>query len=205
MEAFAPRVRATPPTRPSQNGHIGPDSQMEREWDANWSDFESEISPTVMTIAMVGESDTWWEPADVLERVAELAGTDELVVVYGSDKPVSWPDAQPLVAGLRHLLPRHTVVVVYLPSDNALGRESAVLDELLELGILPIVVAPEVAASAIATELCGRLRADRLLSVSSTRVDESDVQRAGIGLEVGSERPISCTGSIGPHGGTWMA
>ena len=75
--------------------------------------FEPEPSPTAMTVAVVDESDTRLGAAAVVARLAELASTDELVVVYGSDEPARPRlSANVLVTGLRDRLPRHSVVAV---------------------------------------------------------------------------------------------
>jgi hypothetical protein len=124
------------------------------------------IGPTAMTIAMVGESASRCGTSDVVGSVARLAATDELVVVYGTDEHRSRFGVQPMVAHLRDMLPRHTVVVLYAaPQRGSLRREAALLDELLELGSLPIVVAPLASVLDVAAELHHLLRADRVLEL----------------------------------------
>lgn len=49
--------------------------------------FEPEPSPTATTVVVIGESDTRLGAAAVVARLAELAASDELIVVYGSDEP----------------------------------------------------------------------------------------------------------------------
>jgi hypothetical protein len=93
---------------------------------------------TAMTIAMVGASETRMRTADVVARVAGLAVTDELVVVYGSDERQPRPGVQPFVVALRRLLPRHAIV------------------------------APETAIPEVATELFDHLRADRVQRLVGT-------------------------------------
>src|SRR5207245_1612247 len=75
--------------------------------------FEPPPSPTAMTVAVVGESDTRWGAAPIVARLAELAASDELVVVYGSDEPARPRlGANVLLVGLRDRLPRHSVVAL---------------------------------------------------------------------------------------------
>jgi hypothetical protein len=124
------------------------------------------IGPTAMTIAMVGESASRCGTSDTVVNLAKLAVTDELVVVYGTDEQRSRFGVQPIVAHLRDTLPRHTVVVLYAaPHNGSLRREAALLDELLELGCLPIVVAPIASVLDVAAELHHLLRADRVLEL----------------------------------------
>jgi hypothetical protein len=123
-----------------------------------------------MTIALVGETQARRGAAGVLDHLAELAVSDEMVVVFGSDDHPSGSGVQPVVAGLRHLLPRHTVVVLYAgPHDRPLWREATLLDELLEFGVLPVVVTPVAAVPDVAAELAHHLRADRILRVAGDR------------------------------------
>ena len=71
-------------------------------------EFEPEPSPTTMTVAVVGEPDTRLGAAAVVARLAELATSDELVVVYGADEQVRpGLSAHALAAGLRDRLIDH--------------------------------------------------------------------------------------------------
>src|SRR5205823_11228034 len=106
--------------------------------------FEPEPSPTAMTVAVVGESDTRLGAAAVVARLAELATSDELVVVYGSDGPARpRVSADVLLTGLRDRLPRHSVVAVGIDAgDPATGQLAALLGEFVETGTVAIAVTP---------------------------------------------------------------
>ncbi|MFC6022635.1 nitrate/nitrite transporter [Plantactinospora solaniradicis] len=132
--------------------------------------FEPEPGPTAMTVAVVGEAETHLGAAAVVARLAELAASDELVVVYGSDEPARlWPSANVLVVGLRDRLPRHSVVGVGVaPHAGTLGSLAAPLGESVEAGEVAIAVTPTAELSGVAAELSSYLRADRVLRVSYT-------------------------------------
>ena len=142
--------------------------------------FEPEPSPTTMTVAVLGESDTRWGAAAVVTRLAELATSDELVVVYGSDeRPRPWLSAQALAAGLRDRLPRHSVVAVRVARHPpALGRDALLLGEYIEAGTLAIAVTPAVDVRSVAADLSLYLQADRLLTVSYTPADGAGLHQA---------------------------
>jgi MFS transporter, NNP family, nitrate/nitrite transporter len=130
--------------------------------------FQPEPSATTMTVAVVGDADIDVGAAAMVARLAELASTDELVVVYGSDEP-SPPrlSANVLVAGLRERLPRHSVVAVRAaPRTTGLDQLAAVLDELLEAGTVAIAVAPKADLHEVAAQLSSHLKADRILVVT---------------------------------------
>jgi NNP family nitrate/nitrite transporter-like MFS transporter len=130
--------------------------------------FQPGPGPTTMTIAVVGDAAIDAGAAAVVARLAELASTDELVVVYGSDDP-SRPrlSANVLVAGLRQRLPRHSVVAVRAaPRTTGLDQLAAVLDELLEAGTVAIAVAPVTDLHEVAAQLSSYLKADRILVVT---------------------------------------
>jgi hypothetical protein len=121
-----------------------------------------------MTVAMVDEPATAQGAAHVAARLAGLAVSDELVVVYGSDGRQAALSPPPVMMGLRRLLPRHTVVILQTaPRASVRPHEAMLLDELLDLGVLPIVVAPPAAAPEIAMDLHRHLRADRVLTVAA--------------------------------------
>ncbi|MBE1484380.1 NNP family nitrate/nitrite transporter-like MFS transporter [Plantactinospora soyae] len=130
--------------------------------------FEPEPGPTAMTVAVVGEAETQLGAAAVVARLAELAASDELVVVYGSDRPVRRrPSANVLVLGLRDRLPRHSVVGVGVtPYAGTLGALAAPVGESVEAGEVAIAVTPTADLSGVAAELSSYLRADRVLRVS---------------------------------------
>jgi MFS transporter, NNP family, nitrate/nitrite transporter len=112
---------------------------------------------------MVGESRVKGRTAHVVACLAELAVTDELIVVYGSDQP----GRNPVVAALRERLPRFKVVPLYVAPPNGPYRcDAALVDGLLDDGSLPIILAPAVTAPTVAAELYHHLRADRMLEVS---------------------------------------
>jgi MFS transporter, NNP family, nitrate/nitrite transporter len=141
--------------------------------------FEPEPSPTRMTVAVLGESDTRWGAAAVVSRLAELAASDELVVVYETDdraRPRLGPHA--FAAGLRDRLPRHSVVVVRIAEDpDALGRDALLLGEYVEAGTLAIAVTPRtVDPRNVAAELSIYLHADRVLMVSYTTAEGAELQ-----------------------------
>ncbi|MCA2215962.1 MFS transporter [Jidongwangia harbinensis] len=132
--------------------------------------FEPEPSPTAMTIALVGEADTLLGAAAVVARLAELATSDELVVVYGADERArTRTGPQAIAAGLRGRLPRHSVVAVRVGRDTAeLGRDALELGEYVDAGALAIAVTPTAQMSMVAADLSLYLQADRVLRVSYT-------------------------------------
>jgi NNP family nitrate/nitrite transporter-like MFS transporter len=141
--------------------------------------FEPEPSPTRMTVAVVGEADIRWGAAAVVSRLAELATSDELVVVYGTDdrtRPPLSPSA--FAAGLRDRLPRHSVAVVRIARDpDSLGRDALLLGEHVEAGTLAIAATPNAAdPRAVAAELAIYLQADRVLMVSFTTAQGAEMQ-----------------------------
>jgi MFS transporter, NNP family, nitrate/nitrite transporter len=135
--------------------------------------FEPEPSPTTMTVAVLGESETQLGAAAVVARLAELATSDELVVVYGADEGArAWLSPQDFVAGLRDRLPRHSFAALHVAQHNGeLGRDSAVLGEYVEAGSVPIAVTPSADVLGVAAELSSYLNADRVLMVSYTPAD----------------------------------
>jgi NNP family nitrate/nitrite transporter-like MFS transporter len=141
--------------------------------------FEPEPSPTAMTVAVIGESDTQLGAAAVVARLAELAASDELVVVYGSDERARpRRSADVLVDGLNHRLPRHSVVTVHVaPQAGDLGRDAALLDEFLDVGTVAIAVTPTAELRGVAAELSSYLQADRVLMVSYTPAEGADVHQ----------------------------
>ena len=130
--------------------------------------FEPENSPTAMTIAVVGESETRLGAAAVVARLAELATSDELLVVYGADEHVRpRTSVHVMAAGLRDRLPRHSVVAVRVGDDaTRLGRDALLLSEYVDAGTLAIAVAPAAAMRDVASDLSLYLQADRVMMVS---------------------------------------
>jgi MFS transporter, NNP family, nitrate/nitrite transporter len=136
-------------------------------------------SPMAMTVAVVNEADTRWGAAAVVARLAELAVSDELVVVYGSDPAaVPRPSADVLVAGLRDRLPRHSVVALPVGlRTGSVGQRAALFGEFVESGGVAIAVTPTVELSGVTAQLSSYLQADRVLLVSYTRTAGADVHR----------------------------
>jgi hypothetical protein len=135
--------------------------------------FEPAPSATAMTVAVVDEADTRWGAAAVVARLAELAASDELVVVYGSDEPQrSRLIGNVLVAGLRDRLPRHGVVGLQAALyAGAQDRLAGILGDFLEAGDVAVAVTPTADLRRVAARLCSRLRADRILKISYTLAD----------------------------------
>jgi hypothetical protein len=127
----------------------------------------------------------------VVARLAELAASDELVVVYGSDEPQrSRLSANVLVAGLRDRLPRYGVIGLQAALyRGAQDRLAGILGDFVEAGDVAVAVTPTADLSRVAARLCSRLQADRMLMISYTLAD-------GAGMhEVWSRR------STAPQGG----
>jgi NNP family nitrate/nitrite transporter-like MFS transporter len=130
--------------------------------------FHPPPSPTATTVAVLGEPDTRLCAAAVVAQLAELATSDELVVVYGVDeRPQLGLSAAGLAAGLRARLPRHSVVTV--PVDEhpePLGRDALLLNDHVEAGTLTIAVTRTASQHSVAADLSIYLQADRILTVS---------------------------------------
>ncbi|MEU4237081.1 MFS transporter [Actinoplanes sp. NPDC026619] len=125
-------------------------------------------SPTATTVAVLGETDTRLCPAALVTGLAELATSDELLVVYGVDeRPPHGLSAAGLAAGLRVRLPRHRVVAVPVDeSPDLLGRDALVLVDHVEAGTLTIAVTGRARQSSVAADLSIYLQADRVLTIS---------------------------------------
>jgi NNP family nitrate/nitrite transporter-like MFS transporter len=141
--------------------------------------FEPEPSPTAMTVAVVGASDTRLGAAAVVARLAELATSDELIVVYGADNRVRRTiTAQALAAGLRDRLPRHSVVTVQVtPDGETLSRAALLLGEYVDAGMVAIAVTPTADMCTVAADLSLYLQADRVLNVSYTPAQGADLHQ----------------------------
>jgi NNP family nitrate/nitrite transporter-like MFS transporter len=141
--------------------------------------FEPEPSPTTMTVAVLGESDTRLGAAAVVARLAELAASDELVVVYGADERTRPRlSAQALADGIRDRLPRHSVVAVRIAQQpGALGRDALLLGEYVEAGTLAIAVAPTADLRGVAADLRTYLQADRVVMVSYTTAEGAELHQ----------------------------
>lgn len=132
--------------------------------------FEPEPGPTALTIAVVDGTDSRLGAAAVVARLAELAASDELVVVCGTDEQARPRITAPaLVAGLRNRLPRHSVATVRVtPGPGTLRRDAVALGEYLDAGTVAIAVAPAADLRGVAADLCHHLGADRVLVLSYT-------------------------------------
>jgi MFS transporter, NNP family, nitrate/nitrite transporter len=139
--------------------------------------FQPEPTATTMTVAVVGESEIDVGAAPVVARLAELASTDELVVVFGTTDPTQPRlNANVLVAGLRDRLPRHSVVALRAtPRSAGLDQLAAVLDELLEAGTVTIAVTPTADLHDVAVQLASHLQADRIVAVTYSPAAGADL------------------------------
>lgn len=148
-----------------------------REPESGWWEMHPEPTPTAMTVAVVAESETPGGTEAVVSRLAELAVTDELVIVYGSER-WSRPRHHGVVVGLRDHLPRHHVVAMRIaqPGAGLEPEDAALLNQFLENGSLPVVVTPASAMHDIAAELSSSLRADRVVRACRT-ADGADLQQ----------------------------
>jgi NNP family nitrate/nitrite transporter-like MFS transporter len=140
--------------------------------------FEPESRPTAMTVALVDESETRLGAPAIVARLAELAVSDELLVVYGAEKGVRARLGDNLVLlGLRDRLPRYTVVALRVAlEDGALAQAASLLGELVEAGTLPIAVSPAEHRRRVAAELSSYLDADRVLVVSYSPATGADLR-----------------------------
>ncbi len=138
-----------------------------------------DVGTAALTVAIVREADVRRDPDAVVARLSDLAIDDELVVVYGSHTRPQQPISNAVVDGLRERLPRYTVVGLYVVLDPApLARTCALLDEFMEIGSLPVVVAPAPTAVDVATEFATYLRADRMVHVCASPTGAIDVYEA---------------------------
>jgi MFS transporter, NNP family, nitrate/nitrite transporter len=147
--------------------------------------LEPDPSPTAMTVAVVGGPQIRLGVAAVVARLAELATSDELVVVYGSDQPPRpGHRADSLVAGLRDRLPRYSIVAVSAARHGgALARVAALLNDLIDAGSVAVAVTSGADLRGVAAELSRRLHADRILMLSFTPADGARTHEiAGGGL-----------------------
>jgi hypothetical protein len=124
---------------------------------------------TALTIVLVDGSQLRQDSAALVAQLAGLAVDDEVVVVYGASQAAPTRGTEALVLGLRDRLPRYHVVALYVSlTTESLWGNAAMVDELMELGNLPVVVTVSEAAGEVAAELATYLRADRTLAVLCT-------------------------------------
>ncbi|GIF21487.1 NNP family nitrate/nitrite transporter-like MFS transporter [Actinoplanes tereljensis] len=145
--------------------------------------FRPGTSPTTTTVAVLAEPDTRLGAAAVVAGLAELATSDELVVVYGVDeRPRPGLSAAGLVAGLRVRLPRHSVVAVPLHENpEMLGQDALLLVEHVDAGALTIAVAGTANRHRVAADLSIYLQADRVLTVSYDPAEGAELHPVGSG------------------------
>ena len=138
------------------------------EWDARQEPagpVTAEREAPVVTVAVVGDSETGWNTDAVVLRLAELAVNDELVVVYGR----TGPGYQAVMTGMRGRLPRHHIVGLHVRRPAEVRRDAgAALQLLLDDGSLPVVVTTTDVMHGIAAEISSALEADRVLRVFRT-------------------------------------
>jgi hypothetical protein len=160
------RLGARRPGR-SRVKHVPP--QVVREPESGWRETNPEPGETAVTVAVVGDAETRWGTEAVVSRLAELAVSDELLIVYGSG-PRTRPGHHAVTAGLRDHLPRHQLVALHVAQhDGELRRDAAAaLGQFLEDGRLPVVVTPAAAMHEVTAEISTYLRADRVLRVART-------------------------------------
>jgi NNP family nitrate/nitrite transporter-like MFS transporter len=139
---------------------------------------EPSHGPPAMTVAVVGGFPTHLGAAAVVARLAELATSDELVVVYGLDESTRPRiGADDLVTGLRTRLPRHNVVAVPVAAGaGALGRLGDLLGEFVDAGSLAVALTRTADLRRVAAHVSSHLSADRVLMVSFTLTAGADVR-----------------------------
>jgi hypothetical protein len=127
----------------------------------------SDGGPSLLTIALAAPG----VGRRAGQRLAEVAVHDELLVVCtGSGAPA-------IVAELRRRLPRHDVVALDISSATGIeGHHAIVLNDLLEIGSLPVVAVPARNAADVAVQLSDFLCADRVLRAAG-RSDLLEVWR----------------------------
>jgi len=177
-----PVTRHVPMMRQAQRSESGCVPRMVvREPEASWWQVQAELDqvapagPTT-TVAMLHERDAGTDAA--VDRLAELAVADELLVVFGSASRAR-PDPYSMITGLRDRLPRHDVVPVHVRHRGAGWRWHATLDRFLETGRLPVVVTASAFLQEITAEVSSYVRADRVLRVfgTTTRAELHQVWR----------------------------
>src|SRR5689334_9759953 len=127
----------------------------------------SDGEPSLLTIALAAPG----AGRRTAQRLAQVAVQDELLVVCtGSGAPA-------VVAELRRRLPRHDVVALDISSSVGVqGHHAVMLNDLLEIGSLPVVAVPARQGSDVAAQLSDWLQADRVLRTAG-RADLFEVWR----------------------------
>jgi hypothetical protein len=142
--------------------------RAQNEWDARRSAgalATAERDEPIVTVALVGDSETGWNTDAVVFRLAELAASDELLVVYGQ----SGAGHHAVVAGMRGRLPRHDIVALHVEHrDEVRGDAGDTLNRLLDDGCVPVVVTAAADARGVTAEISTFLKADRVLRVFRT-------------------------------------
>ncbi|HEX5201773.1 hypothetical protein ACFQS1_30645 [Paractinoplanes rhizophilus] len=134
-----------------------------REPETGW--WEAQARATV-TVAAIREGDGAWHPEMVLSHLAEIAGAEALLVVFGSNARSA---QHALVADLRARLPRHEIVAIGVRHRHGdLLRDAATVEGLLDAGGVPVVITPVSAMHDVTAEIASYLRADRVLRVLRT-------------------------------------
>jgi hypothetical protein len=140
-----------------------PEETTVREPEQAWWEAQKrndEPSEPIVTVAAVNDWDAECDAAAVAARLAQLAVDDELLVVYGADRPGA---DRKVLAGLRTRLPRHDVVALSARPDLA-----PLLGRLLEAGSLPVVLTGAAAMHDLTAELASVVRADRVVRIFRT-------------------------------------
>jgi hypothetical protein len=120
-----------------------------------------------MTVVVLDAPATRLRMEGAVTALAELAVTDELLVVYGWDENRPRVGLYALMNGLRERLPRHTFLTVHVEPDGGMrNREIATVEELLEDGSVPVVITGSAALRDVAAEFTARLPVDRVLGIS---------------------------------------
>lgn len=169
----AKRVRAWRPYPRCQPAQMPPLVIREPEsswWEtqAKFGELEATPEGPTTTIAVLREREA--ESDAVVERLAELASADELLVVFGSASSVQ-PGEHAVISGLRGRLPRHDVVAVDVGREEAdVTGQVAAIERFLEAGTLPVVVTAPAVVHDVTAAISSYVRADRVLRVFHTPI-----------------------------------
>jgi hypothetical protein len=135
-----------------------------REPESGWWEMQDRLDEATTTVVVLRAGEA---AADVVvSRLAELAATDELMVVVGSAAGVQ-PGHRAMIADLRGRLPRQHVVAMHI-EDPDMRRHAADIERFLDAGNLPVAVTPPAAIHGVAAEISNYVRADRVLRVLGT-------------------------------------